>query len=356
MASERTRTALSTAAVLVFLAGAPSRADDTSPAAAPESSSKLEQAIDLQRAGKWDQAIAAFETLRKEPAEPLEAAKILVELGETYFSKGKAAVEGELTGVDPDPLFDTAAKLFAEAVERFPKIEDPVAYGAYMIGSCHLMIGDMKKAADAYKKAYFDYQSTKWGQKALVRLGVALGAQGNADTAIRLLRAHLRHQADEGDAETEGEKIRDYISQLDLVGKPAPSIHADAWMHRTIEKVEDLRGEVVVVVFFATWCHICSRHMPQLKRQMAKWQEKGVVFVGVANPNDPKSTEPVDVYVKSKDVPFFDVAFDRQQASWRSYRVSGLPAVAVIDRDGIVRWRGHLAFLGNTLLESLTSE
>ncbi|HLU49580.1 MAG TPA: redoxin domain-containing protein [Planctomycetota bacterium] len=323
-------------------------------AVAPARPPELEAAIEFQRAGKWDEAITRLEELRKKKLAAEVHATALVELGESYFAKGKSAFEGELEGVDPDPLFKKAIGVFEEAVKLHGKIEDPVAYGAYMIGSSNLMLGDMKAAADAYQKTYFDYQKTKWGRKALVRLGISLGAQGETEKAIQIFNAYLRFHPDEADAE--GEKVRDYLSQLNLVGRSAPGLHADGWMNGTIESLEDLRGDVVVVVFFATWCNICSRHMPQLKRQILKWQEKGVAFVGVANPDDPKSTQPIETYVRSKEIPFLDLAFDRRERSWKTYGVTALPSVVVIDRKGTIRWRGHMTFLGNTLLEKLTKE
>ena len=89
---------------------------------------------------------------------------------------------------------------------------------------------------------------------------------------------------------------------------------------------------------------------------MEKWTERGAVFIGVANPSDPKGKSPVDVYVKVNKVPFFDVALDDGGGSARPYRVSGMPAAAIIDQDGILRWRGHYTFMGQSLLEELLPE
>jgi hypothetical protein len=81
-----------------------------------------------------------------------------------------------------------------------------------------------------------------------------------------------------------------------------------------------------------------------------------VVFLGVANPDDPKSTQPVDFYVQKNQIPFQDVALDRGGNSWGPYRVGSLPAGVLIDRKGVIRWRGHPAFFPGPLTEQLVSE
>ena len=51
-----------------------------------------------------------------------------------------------------------------------------------------------------------------------------------------------------------------------------------------------------------------------------------------------------------------NVALDEGGRNWRPYQVSGLPAAAIIDQDGILRWRGHYTFMGQSLLEELLPE
>ena len=93
-----------------------------------------------------------------------------------------------------------------------------------------------------------------------------------------------------------------------------------------------------------------------MRKDVEKWSKRGAVFIGIANPSDPKRKSPVDVYVKVNKVPFFDVALDDGGRNWRPYHVSGLPAAAIIDQDGILRWRGHYTFMGQSLLEELLPE
>jgi thiol-disulfide isomerase/thioredoxin len=134
-------------------------------------------------------------------------------------------------------------------------------------------------------------------------------------------------------------------------------VRADQWLYgATPGGLEDLKGEVVVLVFFGTWCKNCSTELPHIKRVIKRWDDKGVVFLGIINPDDPKSREPVEFYVNRNKIHFTDVALDRKESSWRPYHVTGLPAAVVVDRNGTIRWRGHFAFIGNTLLEKLLAE
>ncbi len=117
-----------------------------------------------------------------------------------------------------------------------------------------------------------------------------------------------------------------------------------------------MEQKLVAVVFFATWCPNCRKELPHLRHLVKRWESRDVVFLGVADPDDPQSTLPVETYVQKNRLSFFEVALDKGSLASGPYRVSGFPAAALIDRKGIVRWRGHPAFFPNSLVEKLLKE
>ncbi|MBN1443486.1 MAG: tetratricopeptide repeat protein [Planctomycetes bacterium] len=331
----------------------------TAPAEEAETTRQLlERGVQLQKQAKYDEAIRVLEECRQQNPAPDLAAEILVDLGQTHFAKGKAASEGKLPGVAFEPCVDESRKVYAEVIERYPQVKESAAIAAYMIGSCHILRGDMAQALNAYQRAYFEFPSETYRPRALVRIGVCLEGIGEAQKALKIYEAYLdQYEADER-FKGMTSKVKTYLRQTQIVGRPAPPIQADEWLQRVAPKggLADLKGEVVVLVFLASWCTNCSSELPHMKREMEYWSRRGVVFLGVADPDDPKSVEPIDAYIRRQEIEFFDVALDRGGKSWYPYRITGLPAAAIVDRSGVLRWRGHFAFIGRTLLEKLVRE
>jgi thiol-disulfide isomerase/thioredoxin len=112
----------------------------------------------------------------------------------------------------------------------------------------------------------------------------------------------------------------------------------------------------VVVIFLATWCPNCAKELPHLRHLIQATGPRGAVFLGVANPEDKENTDTVENYFKKNHLDFLDVALDPEEASWAPYHVVGYPSGVLIDRKGIIRWRGHPAFLLKSLVEKLIDE
>jgi thiol-disulfide isomerase/thioredoxin len=104
---------------------------------------------------------------------------------------------------------------------------------------------------------------------------------------------------------------------------PAPdfSLHA---MSGPNMRLQDQRGRVVMVNFWATWCAPCRQEMPQLNRLYQKYRSSGFVLLGVN----------VD-----------DVLLDADKRVSKLYDLNTMPSTVIIDRDGKVRYvhRGYLA-------------
>jgi peroxiredoxin len=96
-------------------------------------------------------------------------------------------------------------------------------------------------------------------------------------------------------------------------------------------RLADLRGNVVLVNFFATWCSPCRDEMPTLENVFRAYQNKGFVVLGVAG--DSKGKEVVEPFVKKYGVTF-PVVLDDENVVQRQYGVRGIPAVYLFDRHG----------------------
>ncbi len=94
----------------------------------------------------------------------------------------------------------------------------------------------------------------------------------------------------------------------------------------------DLRGKVVFLNIWATWCAPCREEMPSMEKLYQGLQgEKGFVMLAVSQ--DTSSRQEVVAYVKKHGY-HFDVLLDPKNAVAEAYNVSGVPETFIIDRQG----------------------
>jgi peroxiredoxin len=103
--------------------------------------------------------------------------------------------------------------------------------------------------------------------------------------------------------------------------------------------LDELKGQVVMINFWATWCGPCRQEMPLLQQIQAKYEPLGFTLLGI-------NVEPDSAAAQTwlAQVPVsFPILFDRQNKVAESYGVQGMPSSVFIDRSGNVRFvhRGY---------------
>lgn len=119
--------------------------------------------------------------------------------------------------------------------------------------------------------------------------------------------------------------------QAGPIGNAAPSFALRSTSGALVG-LESLRGRVVVLNFWATWCLPCQEEMPALQRIHAELRDRDVVVLGI-------SSEPpalVRRFASRRGISFQTLT-DVGGAVARTYGVEGLPVGVVIDRSGTVR-------------------
>jgi thiol-disulfide isomerase/thioredoxin len=116
------------------------------------------------------------------------------------------------------------------------------------------------------------------------------------------------------------------------IGRPAPPLRLPAAGGGEVD-LAALRGKVVVINFWATWCIPCRAEMPAVERVYQSYRGRGFEVLGV----DVQERES-DVVAFLKDVGVtFPSAIDRTGEVVLAYRANALPTTFFVDRDGIVR-------------------
>jgi cytochrome c biogenesis protein CcmG/thiol:disulfide interchange protein DsbE len=99
--------------------------------------------------------------------------------------------------------------------------------------------------------------------------------------------------------------------------------------------LSDLRGKVVLLDFWATWCGPCTAMAKPLSELYTEFQPRGVEFVGINSDGPGASPEEVLAHLKEHPAPY-PIVIDDGEVGGR-YNVVALPHMVVLDREGTVR-------------------
>ena len=112
-----------------------------------------------------------------------------------------------------------------------------------------------------------------------------------------------------------------------------------AWINTEPLTLEELRGKVMLVDFWTYTCINCIRTMPFLKQWYSKYQDDGLVIVGVHSPEFDFEKDLDNVVNATKDYSItWPVALDNNFITWRGYSNRFWSAKYLIDKDGMVRY------------------
>jgi cytochrome c biogenesis protein CcmG/thiol:disulfide interchange protein DsbE len=135
-----------------------------------------------------------------------------------------------------------------------------------------------------------------------------------------------------------------------LVGRSAPAEQLQRLDGTGTISLQDYRGSVVVVNFFASWCVPCRAEHAELTRAATEWQPQGVRFLGVVYQDKPAA---VQQFLTQLGRPY-DVVTDPDSRAAIDFGMFGVPETFFIDRDG--RIAGKVAGPVNAALVSANVE
>jgi thiol-disulfide isomerase/thioredoxin len=145
----------------------------------------------------------------------------------------------------------------------------------------------------------------------------------------------------------------------DLIGKPAPEIADGFALNGKAVKLADLKGKVVMIDFWAVWCGPCVATFPHLRELNKEYKDKGLEIVGLTSyyeqygfdakagrlirarqklsKQDEQSMLKEFAAHHKLEHRLIAIPRDEIRKVYEAYKVTGIPEVVLIDRQGKVR-------------------
>lgn len=141
-------------------------------------------------------------------------------------------------------------------------------------------------------------------------------------------------------------QIRDRARQVALIGTEAPEISVKDWIQGEPATLESLRGRVVLLEFWATWCKPCREMFGKLKKLNEAYGSRGLeilaltrhyfAYRGTAD-SQAEELELMRTTVGEHELDF-RVGVAETERTQELYGATGMPTLCLIDRRGIVRY------------------
>jgi cytochrome c biogenesis protein CcmG/thiol:disulfide interchange protein DsbE len=271
------------------------------------------------RDGRLEDAEKSFaDYARNTPTNPLDLFRLRIALSNAYERAQK---------FEPAAAHARAAFVAAKSAET---TSNDYVQRAQLINAAGVTLANLlsKLKRDEEARALM---------RELLDFGLTLPSAHVYATAVELL-------SNSGNALAVERSIEESASHTET----APEIEIKQWLDRKDSTLASLRGQVVLLDFWATWCEPCLETMPRLERLHEKYKARGLAVVGLTELYGESDGKPLTPTAEIASIAAFkkelrltyDIGVAANDANNLRYGVRALPATFLIDRRGVVRYVG----------------
>ena len=288
------------------------------------------------------------EYLKNEPKKMSERSKMAIELAEKYKEEKKY----DLAASHAEDAFAAAKELFKTAAPS--RGLDDLLNAGMMVFDIYREANKQPEADAALtdlRQAAVDVQSSNMYYFAVNEQTKYLIETKRKPQAMQLYRAALKQVASDFVPKPLQDdvvrRLKRREKHYEILGEAAPELEKiDKWFPGQMKSLASLRGKVVLLDFWATWCVPCIEAFPSLIEWQQTYKNEGLEILGVTkyygtaegfNVDKASEVDYLERFRRSERLPYDFVVSDGI-ANHKNYGVSGIPTVALIDRKGIVRY------------------
>jgi thiol-disulfide isomerase/thioredoxin len=172
----------------------------------------------------------------------------------------------------------------------------------------------------------------------------ALAAQGQRTQAVAVLQAALRTYANTSITA----RLQKNLNLLSLQGRVAPALKSDGFLGAKLPAAAELKGEPVLLFFWAHWCGDCKAEAPIITQLRSEYAPKGLKVIGPtrlygytaqiehASPSD--ELQYIDAVRHRFYAGLLDMPVPISKYNFDTYGASTTPTLVLLDRAGKVAW------------------
>jgi thiol-disulfide isomerase/thioredoxin len=144
---------------------------------------------------------------------------------------------------------------------------------------------------------------------------------------------------------------KSWASHEALLGKPAPGLELSGWLNGEV-RPSDMRGKIVIVDFWATWCPPCRASVPHNNELQAKYRQQGVIVLGVCGSG--RGEEKMEAVANELHLAY--PTAHPTLATTQAWHVEYWPTYGIVDRKGNLRALGVTPEAVECIVQALLAE
>ena len=144
--------------------------------------------------------------------------------------------------------------------------------------------------------------------------------------------------------------VMNVMGEQSLIGQTAPELDIEKFLQapKGEKSLSALKGNVVVLEFWATWCAPCVAEIPHLNQLNEEFRDKQVQFISVTDEDE----DVIAPFLKRQEMKSW-IGLDTDRSAFEAYGVKGIPRTFLINQEGIIAASLHPAGLSSDMIEKV---